>query len=250
MTRGSQEPNSVFSLRSNGFVLIQGSQLVYRTSLLQITRTDCIKHRCPAPRFAHNGSGCIHAQVHIQPHSAVCSAPCTRHCHPHQHQPSPPGAVRTKCRRSGGRAKHSWIQTPAQWGAVCLQACHNQGQFPYVYVRLIIVTMVKWGCAGQAAKRSDRDRDRAWDRQQDRAFEALVSVQGMYGAQESQTEGLPLLSRLASLLSQAWASLCPALPRGAPGGQEARDQKVKARRCSETGNSRGPKLAAHRLYRA
>lgn len=147
-----------------------------------------------------------------------------------------------------GTAKHSWIQIPAQWGAVCLQACHNQGQFPYVYVRLIVVTMVKWGCAGQAVKR--RGRGRAWGRQQDRAFSALVSVQGMYGVQESQTEGLPLLSRLASLLSQAWASLRPTLPRGAPGGQEARDQKVKARRYSETGNSRGPKLAAHRLYRA
>ena len=50
--------------------------------------------------------------------------------------------LRNKGRNSEGRARRPWIQIPAQTGAVCLQASHNQGQFPYVHMRLITAT---WG---------------------------------------------------------------------------------------------------------
>ena len=48
--------------------------------------------------------------------------------------------LRNKGRNSEGRARCPWVQIPAQRGAVCLEASHNQGQFPYVHMRLITVT--------------------------------------------------------------------------------------------------------------
>lgn len=128
VTGGSQEPSAVFSLRSTGFILINsGFAAALQDKTIANNENRLYYARCPDLHtigpvvFAHE-CACITTLFCV-----LNTAISTGTSQPLQ------GArgIGTECGSSGGGVRCSRIQ--AQLGAVCLQASHNQSQFPYVW---------------------------------------------------------------------------------------------------------------------
>lgn len=151
------------------------------------------------------------------------------------------------CESSGGRVNWALLDSnPSPVGSRVPLGQSSEGQFPYKSLRLIIVLMIKRLCGSSCQQQClAQSKPQLGQSFRQAAGQGLCVCLGrVWGPSRATLRPLLLLlSRLSFLLSQAWASGCPAPFAAVCADQESRNQRAKPE-VLRGRHSRGPELAA------